>query len=80
MYFPIIFSVIAILFPFILRPDFISQPIIVAVSLGLMLFLFLKIYTRLKSEDADDLNVALRMTALLNLLYCLCFASINLLS
>ena len=78
MLLPLIFSSIAIIFPFVLRPEFIKEPVAIVVSTFLLLFVIVKIYPRMKSANAEKLNEALRMTAMLNLLYCVSFAAINL--
>lgn len=78
MLFPLIFSFVAIMCPFLIRPEFMKEPFVIVVSTLLILFLLVKIYPRIKSDNADKLNEALRMTAMLNLLYCASFACINL--
>ena len=76
MYLPLIFSLLALIVPFFLKPD-LRGHIAVIVSL-LFAFLILKIYPLLKSGNSESLNEALRFTALLNLFYCVAFALMNL--
>ena len=76
MYLPLIFSLLALIVPFFLKPD-LRGHIAVIVSL-LLAFLILKIYPLLKSGNSESLNEALRFTALLNLFYCVAFALMNL--